>query len=100
MGIQIVVYIVKHTHTHTNIYIYLPTKSGNKQRKMTTQNPENKRSSKEKTQGNPQDGSKSKMAALWRLNNKQFRTSRTQSSGRDRAKRKLELTDALTSFNI
>ena len=55
------------THTHTHTYISLP-KWGNKQRKMITQNPENKRSPKEsKTQA---EKSKNKLIRYMAINAK------------------------------
>ena len=55
------------THTHTHTYISLP-KWGNKQRKMITQNPENKRSPKEsKTQA---EKSKNKLIRYTAINAK------------------------------
>lgn len=61
---------------------------------MITQNQENTRSSKEKTQGNPQDGHS--VAARQTANSLEPAGHRTLE--RDGAKRNLELTDALISF--
>lgn len=89
-------WILVHMHTHANTHTRLPSKLGNKQRKMIKRIQKIKDPQRRNPEGIPKMAVKKspQLAALWRLD-KQFRTRKTQNSWRNSAKRKLELMDAL-----